>query len=134
MMLILGIEINFLGDVARGSGSMKFEMKPVRKRKIKVIYLGSKRKGIPGPSHIYDTMEGNPSLDKSLGEGITSPTKEVAKGVGKMGNHHHGEDNRKTRLDRLEKSIHDLIDNQKTLYQKFGTLVEFTTKVMHRWL
>ena len=34
-------------------------------------------------------------------------------------------------MDRLEKSMHDLTNNQEALYQKFGTHAKFITKVMH---
>lgn len=102
------------------------------KRKRKVIHLGYGSKAMPSPSHILDNLEANPSLGKSIGEDITFPMKDTAKGGGKKGHHIHGQDQSKTQLDRLEKSMHDLTDNQETLCRKIETLVpQFSTKVMH---
>ena len=34
-------------------------------------------------------------------------------------------------MDRLQKSMHDLTDNQEALYQKFGSHAKFITKVLY---
>ena len=62
-----------------------------------------------------------------VGNEIISPRKETPKGVGKKGKQSHS----KERMERLEKSMMDLENNQTTIYYRFDTLVEFSTKVMH---
>lgn len=64
-------------------------------------------KEVPSPSHILDTLEANPSLDKSLWEDITPPMMDSTMGWGK--------NQSKTRLDRLENLIYDLDDNKEAL-------------------
>lgn len=50
-----------------------------------MIYPCSRNKDIPTPSHFSDTMGGNMSLEKILGEDITSLMKEDTKGGGRWG-------------------------------------------------
>lgn len=64
--------------------------------KRKIINPSSKSKDVPSPSHISDMLEANPSPNKSFGEYITSPMKDVAKGGGKKGHHSLGKDQSKT--------------------------------------
>lgn len=92
------------------SKSTKTEMKSTRRRR-KVIYPSSGSKDVPTPSKILDTLEANPSLDKSLGEDIISPMKDVSKGRGGKGHQSHRQHQRTMWLDRLEKSMHDLANN-----------------------
>ena len=51
----------------------------------------------------------------------------MPKCVGKKVKHSHS----KERMERLEKSIIDLENNQTAIYYRFDTLVEFSTKVIH---
>lgn len=85
----------------------------------------------PSTSHIYDTLEGNPSLDKSLRGDITSLMRNSRRGARKAEAPSHEKDKSKNGIDRQEKSLHELVDNQETMYRKFETLSEYTTKVMH---
>ena len=60
-------------------------------------------------------------------EEITSPKKEMPKCVGKKVKHRHS----KVWMERLEKSMMDLENNQTAICPIFDTLVEFSTKVIH---
>ena len=60
-------------------------------------------------------------------EEITSPRKEMPNCVGKKVKHRHS----KLWMERLEKSMMDLANNQTAICPIFDTLVEFSTKVIH---
>ena len=62
-----------------------------------------------------------------VGKEISSPRKETPKVAGKKGKHSHS----KARMERLEKSMMDLENNQTAIYYRFDTLVEFSTKFIH---
>ena len=80
----------------------------------KAEHLDLRSRDIPSPSHVSDIMKANPSPKKSVGKDITSPMKEMTKGGGKMGGHSHGKEKNEM-LDRMEKSMLGLVDNQETL-------------------
>ena len=62
-----------------------------------------------------------------VGKEISSQRKETPKGARNKGKHRHS----KARMERLEKSMMDLENNQTAIYYRFDTLVEFSTKFIH---
>lgn len=62
-----------------------------------------------------------------VGQEITSPRRETPKGAKNKGKHSHS----KAQMERLEKSMRDLEDNQTIICHRFDILVELSTKVMH---
>ena len=60
------------------------------KGKKKFMHPSSRGKDVPSPSHISNTLKANLSLDKILGEDITSSMKDVVEGGGKKGCNSHG--------------------------------------------